>query len=88
MRQQVVEIDLLLSERPELGNQISDRSVQPQRAPLDERQREHVGELLRHRHGREHGVFTEAAPRVSVGGTLSIDRPVRAGMASKPNQGA
>ena len=67
MGEQVKEIDLLLAERRELGDQFGDRRVQLEQAALDQRQREHIGELLRHRHRGEHRIGLQRLVRRALG---------------------
>ena len=60
------EVDLLLAERAELRNQLRDRGMESQRAPLDERQSEDIGELLGDGHRGEHGILAEPLSRLAV----------------------
>jgi hypothetical protein len=50
MRKQVVQVDFLLAERAEFRNHLRDRRVQLEQPAFNQRQRKHVGELLRNRH--------------------------------------
>jgi hypothetical protein len=44
--------------------------MESQRTPLDKRQGEYIGELLRDGHRGEHGIFAELFSRLAVGKAL------------------
>ena len=68
VREQVIEVDLLLAELAELRDDFGDRRVQLEQAALDQREREHVRKLLGDRHGRKDCVWLE----LRAGGAVRV----------------